>query len=202
MGIPKYKVPSHHTLVNNILDAYGKATRSEVAEGEKWYREAWDYCNYIAEGTKHTPETVAAVASAISPRLSWGNTVRYLPMVISAYDEGLTEVREWPIMAVKYGRREVAKEILSGNHTRVYNGLKVESFFRNIVGDVEPVTVDSWAVKVAHDDLYIGDGPSPASYIDYRCAYQHAAHEADVVPSTMQATTWIHYRNSVTGRVR
>ncbi len=71
-------------------------------------------------------------------------------------------------------------------------GPKVRSFYANISGDQNAVTVDAWAQRIAGYEY--PNGLAPNKYDHYADAYRDAARRAGESPATMQAITWIAYR--------
>jgi hypothetical protein len=73
--------------------------------------------------------------------------------------------------------------------------LKIVNFARNLAGDLNAVTVDRWAHRVATNGER-SDVPTGDLYRAIAEAYEIAASMRGVSPATMQAATWVAVRGS------
>jgi hypothetical protein len=96
------------------------------------------------------------------------------------------------------GHRAKAWAIAHGAHpAKVLRGPKVSAFWLNICGNLDVVTVDTWAVRAAGitDDreaqLTLN---RKGGYERVAAAYQDVAREVGVLPAELQAAVWLHVR--------
>jgi len=83
------------------------------------------------------------------------------------------------------------------------SGFKVESFFRNLIGDEMAVTLDTWMAQFAGLDAGKMHG-SKARYIAYASRVRAAAKKSGLTPAEVQETVWSFFKTltelSVDGR--
>lgn len=188
------------TMTENILAVYDAASESDITEGTYWYREA----NALAWTLDHAmPIRGAAVIAALSPRLRWDKNALYARIAYSLKGYDITPETLSYIPTLNNSRVKALK-IVNGAHPRdvMGKGLKTNAFLDNILNPFtsEAVTVDKHAADIAR-----GMRTGYSSVVkdkDYRIiaqAYRDAAHYAGVAPLTMQAITWVAWRNGVRG---
>lgn len=176
---------STRATVDRIVATYDRATLEDRAAGAAWYGAGGDIIADLSARTGHTPETVAAVISHLSPRTPWARNVYGATMLVTT-GEAPTCLRA----NVRRARRALASS--SPLDTFGPSAPKTARFARNLLGDRECVTVDVWAARVA-----LGDRASEATlgragvYDALEHAYRLAAARLGVDPVTVQATTWI-----------
>lgn len=175
-------LPTVETLVRRILRTFDRATAADLEAGARWYAEAQGYAREWAADLNIPLEHCAAVISHLSPRQSWSRNV------LAAHEA--LQGRQWPgTMTREYERARAVLAMPPAEVEDTFGGPKTRRFYRNIMGDVEAVTVDVWAARVAgvaEDKL-----SRVGVYDAVEHAYRLAARRRGVDPSTMQATTWI-----------
>ncbi|HEX6685527.1 MAG TPA: hypothetical protein VF062_22320 [Candidatus Limnocylindrales bacterium] len=195
------------TMVRRITRAYRQATPQDRATGLGWYAEAARVASVI---DPVNPDRAAGVIAALSPRCQWSTNVVFAERVIAAADAG----RPCPDVSTTDNRR-TAWMIATGtapldalgtvSHTgRVVSGHKVRSFYANITGDTDAVTVDMWAWAVAAGQwrTYRGQRiPQDAvmtgkTYATIADAYRRAAAILGVTPRECQAAVWVAARGT------
>jgi hypothetical protein len=176
------------TGVANILNVLNQATDAEIEAGRNWYREANELAwNLSTHGDVSSP---AGVIAALSPRMPWG---RNKELAVRAFADGHAS-------GTLGNSVRAANRILAGEDPLdVLKGDKVRSFYLNILGDTDAVTVDRHALEV-----YLGkrfadkDRPSVGKrlYREASDAYRTAAAEAarPLTPRDLQAITWLVWR--------
>lgn len=175
-------------VADRILRVFGEASAAEIEQGALWYPDAYKIARSLATQSGHSVERVAAVIAHLSTRCAWG------PNVAAATSVVLTGECPDFIMGRSRERAFDAMEAADpwatfGDESR---NLKTRRFMKNILGDREVVTIDTWALRVAHgfrtdfDNLLRHKGFYQAT--EY--AYQVAANRIGVCPVTVQATTW------------
>ena len=185
--------------VANILKAFDSASNDDIAHGAGWY----DGARALAESLD--PANVrrgAGVIAALSPMLSWPqNLLRAKEVFETGTTRGLS--------------RNVAKAV------RIYNGEdpidvlsgeKVRSFFHNIMGDDEGVTIDRHAIDIAYGRVMSDKERAEAvkrtkardGYAILRQAYLDAAailsgpeYGYDLSGAQLQAIVWVYWRRNV-----
>lgn len=172
------------TVVARILRTFDSATASDLESGAQWYPNANALASNLGRNSGHGTDHAAVVIAHLSPRTDWDRNV------IGA------------ITLLTYGDR--ADGIIGDNFDRAVaslsspdplgsfgpRALKTLNFARNIIGDIESVTVDVWAHRVCGftDETLL---KRVGAYDALAHAYRLAARRRGVAPSTMQATTWI-----------
>ena len=175
---------SHQTIVRRILATFDRATAADVEAGATWYGEAQTLAADLAEHVGDV-ERAACLIAALSPRTTWSRNVA-----------GAVAMAHGETPAGCIGTNvDRAQNVLDAADPfdGLGNGPKVAAFARNIAGDVESVTVDVWACRVADlDETLLG---RVGAYDAVAHAYRLAARRRGVAPATMQATTWVVARN-------
>lgn len=177
------------TIVRRILRTFDRATASDVEAGASWYPHAQTIAAGLARTAGVDLLAGAALLSALSPRTDWARNVA-----------GATSLAEGGVaegcMAtnVERGHRVLWAARHRGDVIAALgDGPKTRAFAQNIAGDVEAVTVDVWACRVADLDETLLSRKGAYSAVAH--AYRLAARRRGVTPATMQATTWVVARN-------
>ena len=192
-----------HGSYNNILDL--KVTRTNQSSGAKWYKEANEIAYSLGKlaGFSNPIRRVqvgAGILAALSPQTEWGDNIHMAHMVVG----GGTATGQTTV------NNEKAFKILSGEHPlEVLGGLKVVPFYKAIVsplGDNTPV-IDrhSAAVYMGRplSERELGFLASPVINRRIAGAYIRAALHQGVHPNTLQAQSWLQWRQNkgITRRV-
>lgn len=198
-----------------------KVSRASLKLGAKWYREANAFAYGLAVKYDIQIATVAAVISALSPRMGWVRNKKIAEHVIAEYD-ALCAARqdhkdaEWIAGQIKGALSAnilMAVRILKGwDIDTVLTGTKRRSFYNNIVsaGTSDDVTIDTWMQRVAmavspdqgmdlDDSLRFLNARKGKGYIAIAVAVRAVAKRMNVPPSTVQAAYWIAASGSVHG---
>jgi hypothetical protein len=171
----------------NILTRWQTVTPAELTDGRAWYVKARNLAREISPGDL---KRGAGIIAALSPRVHWSRNMVAARAVAEAFDTGLP----FPEVRGILGRNvDKAWRIAQGEAPEsVLGGPKVNAFYRNICGDLDAVTVDTWASKVAHPDA--PEAIRELMYQDITQAYQIAAITAGIAPAELQAALWINIR--------
>jgi hypothetical protein len=179
--------------IARILNAFDNASASDMAEGERWYETARITAQALAAGTSLSLAHAAGVIAALSPRVRWETNVAAAATMIAAAGIGAYKM---PSVAGYNSNCEKAWKIANGDDPWiVLGGPKVRSFFANILGDEQAVTIDVWAARAA-EGVSNKNAPSGRRYTDLADAYRMAARARDVSPMVMQATVWVYIRRT------
>lgn len=191
-----------------VMDKYNASSQEIRDWGTEWYDTANQYIQNLAEATGRTPEQVAGVVAAFSPRTAWDPAnltqathflLNYDPNNPDALNEG------WPGLAENLKR---AQRIVQGggDHDSVLEALqgagkdapKITSFYKNMLGDPDAVTIDTWmarAILGEGQDMAPGDASQQAlgwtgSYEKMADVVRRAAKDLGISPRALQAIVW------------
>jgi hypothetical protein len=196
-------------MVRRITRAYRQSSALDKATGLGWYAEAWRVAGVI---DPTNPSRAAGVIAALSPRCQWSTNVVFAERVIAAADAGRpcpevsTTANRRTAWAIATGTAALAALGTVAPSGRVVSGHKVRSFFANITGDHDAVTVDMWAYAVATGD-WTRDARTGAripaevnmtarDYGIIAAAYRRAAAILGITPRECQAACWVGARGS------
>lgn len=170
------------TMTGNILDVWGEATDAQMFEGRLWYHHAHSLACTVGNWDVRKGSGIIA---ALSPQKSWVINQRLALATLTGVVSGQTGD------AVSKTER-----IMNGEDPAVVlpEGKKTWHFFHNILTPDDPrfVTIDRHAFRVASSEWDNGSPKITSTvYREMVRAYQQAARILRVVPSTVQATTWL-----------
>ena len=179
--------------VRNIMTVWYIATEDELAEGRAWYSTAHQTAMMLADGDV---KTGAGLLAALSPQTAWWLNVE---LACEAFDSG-TARRHTSDSCSK------ANKILAGIDPADVLPMqrKTGHFYRCILDPSDPVAVciDRHAYDIAVG-VPLGDWPRGLSargrYALLAQCYWEAAQRLGELPSTVQAVTWVTWRNSIAG---
>jgi hypothetical protein len=174
------------SMIANVLAMYDGATDSQRARGAQWYRRMALVTHGHAARLGLSPENVAGVYAAWSINNGWRNNLRQARATLTGRQA----------RGLKQSMRK-AQACMAGStidaEVRNRKARKIRSFAANLAGDLDAVTVDRWALRVAYatDKGYV---PKGTEYDAIAYAYVLAALLRDVQPAVMQAVTWVALR--------
>jgi len=189
--VKRERIPDLVGSVANILKVFDKATPRQIEEGVAWYPEGNRIARDIGEGNI---ELGAGILAALSPRVKWSENIS------AAY-----EVKLHGFITTQLGANvRKAVQIRSGARPLdVLGGKKVRAFYQAILrpGDQNPTAViDRHAVSVwvgkSQTDKQIKLLQRVGVYEQIATAYSDAAVLRGVSTHTMQAVTWVAWRES------
>lgn len=198
-------------MVRRITRQFRRADAADLAAGLGWYAEALRVARAIASAWGVSVETAVGIIAAKSPQCRWSTNVVVAERIVAAAVRGDAECPRSGLTATSATAWRIAQgeAPLSALGTvsptgRVISGHKVRSFYANILGDTDAVTVDMWAYAVALDawrtDERTGERiPTDATmsagqYVMIAWAYRHAAAILGVTPRECQAACWVAAR--------
>jgi hypothetical protein len=180
--------------VENILATYAMADLATLKLGRQWYRDGGRIASTVGQGDRRLG---AAAIAVLSPRKAWSvNVAQAL-----AWGRGDTVQAFSPVMAKLERLRSGENPNKVMMPAKPTQGRKTHAFYHNLAGDLEHVTVDIWALRVALGGP-VGDRDYQrvlgrvGAYDLVQDAYRQAGLIAGVRPAIMQATTWIVARGS------
>lgn len=160
------------------------ASRDQLVAGARWYPDAREWCRSNAEAYALPIESVAAVVAAASPRVQWPVNLKHAEAVLRG------EGKPVGMMTTNYARATAALE--SG---LVGDGPKVNAFRANLLGDMQPVTLDAWMLKMLG---WPRPTFKPNQYVQLERQFQWVADVFGMAPAQLQATMWIIGRGRAT----
>lgn len=172
-----------------ILRLYDAAT-PENREASAWYGRGRSHVRRMARDHGVTERAAAGVVAAISPRLQWSQNLQYADDILAFAASGIRIAK--PQVPVFRQNRDKAWRIALGEYPlSVLGGMKTRSFYRNLTGNLEAVTVDVWAGRAAG---LTAAAISDSEYAIIAEAYIEAARLRGIMPAEMQAVVWVEVR--------
>jgi hypothetical protein len=176
----------------NIINVYNQATEDQKRRGAEWYPTAHQLADFLSEGDVRTG---AGVIAALSANKAWDLNQKLARRAFEGEAGGHTADN----------LAKVAK-ILSGVDPAevLPMGLKTGNFYRSILdpADPEAVTIDRHAHDIAVGRPY-GDADrglgAKGRYAVLSLVYRNAAAKLGILPSELQATTWVVWTESLAG---
>ena len=189
----KGKELTRRKVVNNILRYYELSNGA----GMKWYDEANELAQEVAEKTGHSLMNVAGVIAALSPQTSWELNKVYLVRFMRDGLKAKANTGANKVKALKCLNASTVEEIKV-----ILNGNKTTNFFLNILfPDVDGIaTIDRHAVAICiqrpKGAKAISEGVvlTDKQYLFFESCYVSAAKELGIKALELQAITWVSYR--------
>lgn len=177
---------------SNIRKVYAAADADALQAGGEWYAAAADALRpYTVDGGGlWTREQAAAVCAVLSPRIAWKENLKGVQRMYQAAADGN---RVCPPVAGVRKNVERGWYIAQTGDVSVVSGPKVSSFYANLCGDFQRVTLDTWAARAA-------GVPASCTHIDraryqrLQRSYQRVAAEYGHAPAVFQAIVWVAVR--------
>lgn len=179
--------------VANILATYAAASSEQRAKGASWYRTAHDMANIIGDGNVRMG---AGVIAALSANKSWRLNVRLANDAAAGNIHGHTKANLAKVSAIMIDGAD-PEDVLPMSS-------KTGHFFRCIADptDPDPVVIDRHAHDVAVGRT-LGDAErglsSVGRYAALAHAYRTAAARLGILPSELQAITWVVQTERIAG---
>ena len=166
-----------------MLDSNYAATLLELgSDASDWYVKASEDIVQFADAFDIDHDTAAAVVAILSPRVQVSRNARLAAKyLLDGETDGIMEQR------LKAIERYVRYGFLNG----YTHGHKVYAFYRNLSGDFDHVTVDTWMAKIYGVDFgKITDQQRSEIQQDVTAI----AESAGITPAAAQAALWVGYR--------
>lgn len=179
--------------VRNIISVWSLATPEQEREGRSWYRKANETAFMLADGDVRKG---AGLLAALSPQTPWWLNVE---LACEAYETG-TARRHFS------DARSKANKILAGVDPASVLPMarKTGHFYRCIADPTDPMAVcidrhaHDVAVGVAYGSWSRGLSAHGRYALLAQC-YWEAAQRLSQLPSTVQAVSWVAWRDSLAG---
>lgn len=194
-------------IERNILSTYLLANDQDRTEGLYWYQHANEIAAELGKRFGFSIQQVAGVIAALSPGNPWGRNLLDTELVLEAYAKGIRGKRLPNVGVYGWGNVRKAERILAGENApfEVLGGQKTVSFYFNITepNTSNAVTIDRHAKSLAYG---IGSkrkgyasseafaNVSKAEYPWLAKHYRNIAERLDIVPSQLQAITWVTWK--------
>ena len=168
---------------DGLLDANFVCTLLEAgADAASWYETATDDINAFADAFGFDRDAVAAVVAILSPRVQVSRNARLaVQYLLEGSDEGIMEQR---INAIE-------RFVRYGKLTGYTHGHKVFAFYRNLSGDFDHVTIDTWMAKIYGIDF---NTITDAQRSELQADVKAIADAAGITPAAAQAALWVGFR--------
>lgn len=173
-----------------VKACYIRANRDVLKRGLNWYKQGNTFCKEIAHNTGLTVDTVAMVVSALSPAVSWELNKIQAEQMCNAFRDGLP--LETVTTSTYENNRLKAWDILHGKKTITVKSPKTYAFYRNLLLDVDSVTVDRWMLRVMFNRPL--KSLTALKYRQCETILAQCANDLDLQPFQLQAITWEQIR--------
>lgn len=177
--------------VRNIIEVYLSATPDQVRQGRDWYPTAHRMAEMLTDGDVRQG---AGLLAALSPQCEWWLNVR---LACDAFESGNATGHVGDATSK-------ANRILAGLNPEdvLPMSRKTGQFFRCIVdpSDPEAVCIDRHAHDVAVGERYGSRNRGLDAHSRYALiahCYREAAQRLGELPMTVQAVTWVTWRERV-----
>lgn len=173
-----------------VKACYIRANRDVISRGLNWYQNAHVFCKEVAHNTGLKIETIAMVVSALSPAVSWELNKIQAEQMCNAFRDGLP--LESVTTSTYENNRLKAWDILHGKKTITIKSPKTYAFYKNILLDVDSVTVDRWMLRIMFNRPL--KSLTALKYRQCETILRDAANDLDLKPFQLQAITWEQIR--------
>jgi hypothetical protein len=185
------------SYTHNIVSTFARGNDDQIEAGLVWYPNARNEAARVASECDISLDCAAHIIAVLSPSVSWGNQVNYTIPFVKAVQNGASA---YGVKAPFYGANKAkAARILDGDFSAL-SGVKVEAFYRNIMGGTDVATIDRHALRVA-----LGRDASPSecsallskkstARLEVIAAYHLAAARLGYDVASVQAVTWVVFR--------
>lgn len=159
-----------------------QATIADIAAGATWYTEAQTIARELSITSGYSLESTASVIAAFSPRCPWVRNVFLATEFLNGNK----------VATLGSSIRNAEKSLTMGFDA--LNGAKTNAFARNIAGDLNAVTIDTWMLKAAGMDS--NKGVNKSNYEMLSGIVRELAGQYGIAPAQLQAIIWIVVRGS------
>lgn len=181
----------HDTMVATISEAVRRCDDDVIGEGCAWYDDrAPSVIRRLMADHGQSMGLTAGVLAACNVNTSWKGSITMASKMLAKIAAGepitcghLTTVCK-AVQRIAEGEKPT--EVLK-------HWPKIVRFYRNMTGNLDPVTIDRWAARAAGAEHMLGRA---GGYEAIELAYQDAAHEVGLPPAMCQAVVWVAIRGS------
>jgi len=182
---PYYKAKAR-TRLRTYFDL---ATEKHIEDGMLWYNQANKLVNDLSlEFDICTPEQIAGIISALSPRNKWERNIYDTTQVLRAVEKG-KDPEDIKVCTFNTNKHK-AFEIARGNLEITRSSRKTYSFVKNIANlDSDYVTIDVWHLRAMFGKT-IESGLTPSRYDELAKITIEEASEVGLLGYQYQAIIW------------
>lgn len=205
--VTKYKIAGRQTtknkVVRNLLRYYNLATQKEIEDGKRWYTEANQFCQELANQYGLTVYKVAGIVSAFSPQCEWGTNKKIATEFIRNRGRAFIANRDRTIKAKKIYKAEHPDHVYEHLSMTKNGSKKTKAFYRNIVlpefCDTTVVDRHMIAASIQRPDKTQALDEkqtriTPKQYDFLSDCMVTAARKVKLIPSQLQSIVWVVYR--------
>jgi hypothetical protein len=190
---------NQQAMVNRIVDLYNRTPQDTRESAIDWYREAHEEAQMLASKHNVSLDVAVGVVAVLSPRLKWDLNIEYADQILG--HNTVSDSLDATMRCFKTSRIKAWDVKVQGSVDgilRYKSAPKTYSFHQNILhpDSSDYVTIDTWAVIIAspilcnNNDLAV----TGKTYTKIADAYREAARIVGILPSELQAITWVQYR--------
>ena len=139
--------------MKHLKNIMRQASNENIIKGKSWYNDAQEYSRILSVKYNVSMPLVASVIAALSPRNRWERNKIDAENVISHVFNGTTLQKVAVFNAMKNKALSLCKEMTHEERLKILNGIKIQSFYCNIIGDESRVTIDTW-IDLAYSGEY------------------------------------------------
>lgn len=188
----QYLERNRSEYLHRILYVLSQANSDDIRQGLQWYPKARSIAHDIGKAYGLTLKTVASIIAILSPGAKWSRNIQDTRNILDHEERAIvTTYQKNKIKALRVLWGEVPETVVSGD--------KTSRFYRNILGEKQPVTLDRHAARVACGIRLTADQGhkficTERKYQVIESIYQESASYVGLVPSELQAITWCTYK--------
>jgi hypothetical protein len=179
--------PADKDFVNNLERAHTRLQPHHVAGGEAWYHDAGAFGRALARKYGVDERTGVGVLAALSAGTEWEANKTKAEKILSAHASG----KPFPY-SMNFDAHKKAAAILGGEDPAVSfaSSPKVGQFFDGLMGNLQTLTIDRWALRTATRGKLsqIGEGPVRTQIEQ---AWRQIADKYQMAPAVSQAALWL-----------
>lgn len=179
------KLVSKRTLLRRIEKAWNACNDSDKEIGMVWYPKAFETASRIADNYNLPVDSVIAVIANTSPKIHWKRNITVTEILCAGGN---------PSGVFSTSIRKAIAALNSDNPVETVSGPKTKAFFQNIMGNSEPVTIDTWMLKVI--GLTAAD-LNNSTYPIIADAFRTYARRLALPPSALQAILWTYAKRTI-----
>jgi hypothetical protein len=184
------------TYSKNILKAHGLLSTDDLINGCDWYLDAKQFCTTISEKYSIDFLKVAGIVSALSPACNWEQNKKDAESFIMH----LKYLSDYIPVVCTYGNNAYKSEIIfnsNGNKNDIAtillgkSGYKTKSFFLNMIGEFNEVTIDRHILKAVN---FKEKCLTKKRYYSLVTEFKKVAEKVRISPMDLQAAIWVNYK--------